>query len=140
MRCRLRLISLGALACAALVGCGQGSSDEELHGSVRMKAPTALVPLSRAIAGDFARRNPDVKVVVRQSDDRGALDDLCAGEVGTRNLKQAGRDETSMIARGTCVPPNFVTLQDGSYEPLSREFFIYPAADALDALRRPLPR
>jgi phosphate transport system substrate-binding protein len=77
----LRLISVGAVACAASVGCGHGSSDGELHGLVRFEAPTALVPLSEVIAGDFRRRNPDVRIVVRRADDAEALESLCAGKI-----------------------------------------------------------
>jgi phosphate transport system substrate-binding protein len=33
--------------------------------------------------------------------------------------------------QGDCVPPSAETTQDGSYNPLGRQLFIYPSAEAL---------
>ena len=48
---------------------------------------------------------------------------------------EAAADQLNLVGvdsgDGSCVKPSVETIQDGSYEPLSRPLFVYPKADAV---------
>jgi phosphate transport system substrate-binding protein len=81
------LLAAGALAALALGMAACGGDDDngngeggELGGTIRIDGSSTVAPLSEAIAEEFQRENPDVRVTVGTSGTGGGFEKFCAGE------------------------------------------------------------
>jgi phosphate transport system substrate-binding protein len=69
-------LSLGVAACGGDNNGGSGS----LSGTIRVDGSSTVGPLTSAIAEEFQKENPDVKVSVGTSGTGGGFEKFCAGE------------------------------------------------------------
>lgn len=70
-------LTLGVAACGGDNGNGSG---RDLSGTIRIDGSSTVAPLSEAIAEEFQRENPDVRVTVGTSGTGGGFEKFCAGE------------------------------------------------------------
>jgi phosphate transport system substrate-binding protein len=78
---------------------------------------------------DYEASEDDNQLVTGVSGDKGGL-----GYFGFSYFEQ-NQDKLNLVGvgedKGSCVKPSAETIQDGSYEPLSRPLFMYPSAKAI---------
>lgn len=87
----LRPASLLALACASLVGCaGCDEADPTgLEGAVRIDGSSTVFPLAEAVAEEFMRDHPGVRVTVGASGTGGGFAKFARGETDVSNASRA---------------------------------------------------
>jgi phosphate transport system substrate-binding protein len=78
---------LGAVLCAMAVGCGGGQSTPAdadsaagLSGAIRVDGSSTVFPISEAVAEEFQRQHPNVRVTVGISGTGGGFQKFCRGE------------------------------------------------------------
>ncbi len=77
------------MAATLLVGCGGGKTEEKkpaatgkkLAGSVKIDGSSTVFPISEAMAEEFRKINPDVKVTVGESGTTGGMKKFVPGEI-----------------------------------------------------------
>ena len=91
-------LSVGIFACG---GSDSGSSSSGLSGTIRVDGSSTVAPLTEAIAEEFQKDNPDVKVTVGTSGTGGGFEKFCAGET---QLSDASRpiepEEEALCKKG----------------------------------------
>ena len=77
------------MAATLLVGCGGGKTEEKksaapgkkISGSVKIDGSSTVFPISEAMAEEFRKINPDVKVTVGESGTTGGMKKFVPGEI-----------------------------------------------------------
>lgn len=101
---RLRLLGLAVLAITGLsmvVACGDSDKEAEapkgtpvprLSGSITIDGSSTVFPITEAVAEEFRKKQPDVKVTVGLSGTGGGFQKFCAGET---SISDASRPITA---------------------------------------------
>lgn len=76
-----------ALIAAALVACA-GDAAEQPAGAIRMDGSSTVFPIAEAVAEEFQRQYPAMRVTVGFSGTGGGFQRLCAGEVDLANASR----------------------------------------------------
>lgn len=81
------IMGIAALSIGLLAGCG-GKADEKksatqskLSGAVKIDGSSTVFPISEAVAEEFRKKNPDVKVTVGESGTTGGMKKFVPGEI-----------------------------------------------------------
>lgn len=109
---RLRLAALGGAAALALgvSACGSddssstastsgGSAGTELSGTIRIDGSSTVGPLTEAVAEQFMKDNPKVKISVGTSGTGGGFEKFCQGETDANDASSRIDDETIAACR-----------------------------------------
>src|SRR3990172_3338392 len=97
-RTLIALLAVGAFALAsvALAACG-GGDGTKLRGTVTIDGSSTVFPITEAVAEEFRREQPDIRVTVGVSGTGGGFKRFCAGEIdisdASRPIKQVEFDE-----------------------------------------------
>jgi phosphate transport system substrate-binding protein len=75
------------LICAIAIACGRGATPSEtsagsstLSGTIQIDGSSTVFPISEAVAEEFQKKNPDVRVTVGISGTGGGFQKFCRGE------------------------------------------------------------
>ena len=98
---RSAIIAVLTLVLAACGGAqeqaGPGDAQTRLSGTVRIDGSSTVFPISEAMAEEFQRLNPDVRITVGISGTGGGFKKFCAGETdisdASRHIKESERAE-----------------------------------------------
>jgi len=125
----LRTSTLLGLTLAA-AGCGSGgAADDALTGEVREDGSSTLYPVAAAVAEEFRRVYPEVRVTVGVSGTGGGIRRLCADQVDLANASRAMTPNEAVACRAGGV--------DVVEVPLARDgitLVTSPRAEWLDCL------
>ncbi|SEM97438.1 PstS family phosphate ABC transporter substrate-binding protein [Lihuaxuella thermophila] len=102
-----------ALAFGAVVGCSSGQAgngnqaggDKQLTGSIRLDGSSTVYPISQAVAEEFMKENPGVKVTVAESGTGGGFKKWANGEIEISNASRPIKDEEKAAAKQKGIEP-----------------------------------
>ncbi|TCS96733.1 PstS family phosphate ABC transporter substrate-binding protein [Hazenella coriacea] len=107
----LVLGSIFTLAFGALVGCstGQkadGNKDEaKLTGEVKIDGSSTVFPVTQAVAEEFMKANPGVKVTLAESGTGGGFKKWAAGDIDINDASRPIKDEEKALAAEKKIEP-----------------------------------
>ncbi|MFC7442859.1 PstS family phosphate ABC transporter substrate-binding protein [Laceyella putida] len=108
----LILGSVFTLAFGALVGCGgQGNKatgnggEKELTGTIKIDGSSTVFPISQAVAEEFMKANPGVKVTVGESGTGGGFKKWASGEIDVADASRPIKDEEKEAAKPNGIEP-----------------------------------
>jgi phosphate transport system substrate-binding protein len=108
----LILSSAFALAFGALVGCGGGKQagtgtevKKELTGTIKIDGSSTVFPISQAVAEEFMKENPGVKVTVAESGTGGGFKKMAAGEIDIADASRTIKDDEKSAAAAKGIEP-----------------------------------
>jgi phosphate transport system substrate-binding protein len=90
------IIGIAAIAAAVMVSCsGGGSSDgkDELTGSVRIDGSSTVYPITEAVAEEFRKSEPGVRVTIGVSGTGGGFQKFARAETDISNASRAIKDK-----------------------------------------------
>ena len=93
---------LAAVLALGLVGCGGGSDDADtdgLSGAVQVDGSSTVYPISEAVAEEFIRANPRVRVTVGVSGTGGGFNKFLRGETDINDASRPIKPEERALAR-----------------------------------------
>ena len=105
------------MAATLLVGCGGGKTEEKkpaaagkkLAGSVKIDGSSTVFPISEAMAEEFRKINPDVKVTVGESGTTGGMKKFVPGEIDIADASRPIRGRVR-LSNGMMFPQGFGLL------------------------------
>lgn len=94
----MRFSTVAAAAALVLAACGGGDAEtaadgDELSGSIQLDGSSTVFPLSEAVAEEFGREQPGVRVTIGQSGTGGGFKRFCAGETAISNASREIKQE-----------------------------------------------
>lgn len=92
---------LAAVLALGLVGCGGGSDDadaDRLSGAVQVDGSSTVYPISEAVAEEFLRANPSVRVTVGVSGTGGGFNKFLRGETDINDASRPIKAEERELA------------------------------------------
>jgi phosphate transport system substrate-binding protein len=103
----LILSSVVALAFGALVGCGKTAQNgaDKLTGTVKLDGSSTVYPISQAVAEEFMKANPGVKVTVAESGTGGGMKKWVNGEIDIADASRAIKDDEKQAAAKNQIQP-----------------------------------
>src|SRR5690554_6486335 len=93
---------LAAVLALGLVGCGGGSDDADtdgLSGAVQVDGSSTVYPISEAVAEEFIRANPRVRVTVGVSGTDDGFNKFLRGETDINDASRPIKPEERALAR-----------------------------------------
>ncbi|MDQ0417219.1 phosphate transport system substrate-binding protein [Croceifilum oryzae] len=84
-----------ALTVSTLTGCGQGAKDAgatKASGSIKIDGSSTVFPITEAVAEEFQKANPNVKVTVGVSGTGGGFKKFVAGDLDISNASRTIKD------------------------------------------------
>ncbi|TCP69362.1 PstS family phosphate ABC transporter substrate-binding protein [Baia soyae] len=85
-----------ALTASTLTGCGQGASKDagatKASGSIKIDGSSTVFPITEAVAEEFQKANPNVKVTVGVSGTGGGFKKFVAGDLDISNASRKIKD------------------------------------------------
>jgi phosphate transport system substrate-binding protein len=107
------IMGLATLCLVLLVGCGGGGEKEtkdagpearsDLSGAVRGDGSSTVFPIMEAIAEEFQKENPNVRVTVGISGTGGGFKKFCAGETDVSNASRPIKESETESCAGAGV-------------------------------------
>jgi phosphate transport system substrate-binding protein len=109
----LILGSVFALAFGAVVGCSSGQAgnknqagtEKQLSGTIRIDGSSTVYPISQAVAEEFMKENPGVKVTVGESGTGGGFKKWVNGELEIADASRPIKDEEKAKAKEKGIEP-----------------------------------
>jgi phosphate transport system substrate-binding protein len=94
------VLAIGIAACGSSENSASAGGGGEISGSIRIDGSSTVGPLTQAVAEEFNRENPDVKITVGQSGTGGGFEKFCVGETDINDAsRQIEPDEASVCKR-----------------------------------------
>jgi phosphate transport system substrate-binding protein len=95
------VLAVGVTACgssddSASAG-GEGGGD--VSGSIRIDGSSTVGPLTQAVAEEFNKENPDVKITVGQSGTGGGFEKFCVGETDINDASRAIEPDEASVCK-----------------------------------------
>ncbi|SFX12537.1 phosphate ABC transporter substrate-binding protein, PhoT family (TC 3.A.1.7.1) [Thermoactinomyces sp. DSM 45891] len=85
-----------ALTASSLTGCGQGDSKDagatKASGSIKIDGSSTVFPITEAVAEEFQKANPNVKVTIGVSGTGGGFKKFAAGDLDISNASRTIKD------------------------------------------------
>ncbi|WP_124726936.1 PstS family phosphate ABC transporter substrate-binding protein [Staphylospora marina] len=93
-----------------VAGCGDGRTDsgnggEEWIGTVKIDGSSTVYPVSQAVAEEFMKKHPGVKVTVGESGTGGGFKKMAAGEIDIADASRPIKDEERQEAAAKGIEP-----------------------------------
>lgn len=73
--------------------CGESAGGSDLTGTVNSDGSSTVFPITQAVAEEFQRKHPDVRISVGLSGTGGGFEKFCRGEIDISNASRPIKDE-----------------------------------------------
>ncbi len=128
------MTALTLLSSVAAFACGGGEQGEAggeagLSGMVRIDGSSTVFPITEAVAEEFQRENPNVRVTVGISGTGGGFKKFCAGETDISDASRQIKDTEIEACAAEGIEPMEITV---GYDGLA--VMVNPANDFVDCL------
>ena len=109
-------ILAGLFLCVVAVACGGGAPAGEegdgLSGSIRIDGSSTVFPISEAVAEEFQRANPNVRVTVGISGTGGGFERFCgSGDTDISNASRPIEDEEAQLCEDNGIEYTEVDIE-----------------------------
>jgi phosphate transport system substrate-binding protein len=104
----LLMTSIFALSFGAIVGCsgaGNQTTEDKLTGNIKIDGSSTVFPISQAVAEEFMKENPGVKVTVAEAGTGGGFKKWVLGETDINNASRPIKDEEKTAAAKKKIEP-----------------------------------